>query len=443
MKLSHGQPVDISLLGEILDIPCHEVVKAFSLDLDVDPEGLTVLEFLADSLTRLQTASLLAKRLLQETEDGQEFTKKLVGRKRLQIQYFYEESFIFLRPGKDPKIVRSQKAPSIETLREMAKEKGVVWSKLDDAFGRDKGLIQAYLSNPRKKIEKVEKKREREREREKSRETFMVDEYREETVPLPRIRKEAPIKVEVVEKPREEPMFRKGSPVQAQPISEWSPEEAQEAVPEKTGRFEETVVVNGQTITYFEEREGDGDDDGDVDDVFMDDGLADMLDDDEEDGEPKMEKVEYTWREWVELHPEILDGPPKEPEWSPIERERINKPLPDWDKIRRAVDEDEETWDGDYIDPYEAGYNLETLGQEEEEPDLDVNGSAPDNLGALPLTGTLCSVCRNPQYRTPSGETCAFGHGGAPGIDPAEVEKTRSLSKGLLNLSFLDDSTEE
>jgi hypothetical protein len=31
------------------------------------------------------------------------------------------------------------------------------------------------------------------------------------------------------------------------------------------------------------------------------------------------------------------------------------------------------------------------------------------------LTGTLCSVCEQPQYESPSGPTCNAGHGGAPG----------------------------
>ena len=32
----------------------------------------------------------------------------------------------------------------------------------------------------------------------------------------------------------------------------------------------------------------------------------------------------------------------------------------------------------------------------------------------FPLAGTLCSVCREPQRGTPSGDSCVNGHGGAP-----------------------------
>ena len=32
---------------------------------------------------------------------------------------------------------------------------------------------------------------------------------------------------------------------------------------------------------------------------------------------------------------------------------------------------------------------------------------------------TLCSLCREPQFETPSGITCKNGHGGAPSIEKA------------------------
>jgi hypothetical protein len=56
--------------------------------------------------------------------------------------------------------------------------------------------------------------------------------------------------------------------------------------------------------------------------------------------------------------------------------------------------------------------------------------SEPGNLnhrpsGERPLesyekNGLICAVCQMPQYVTPSGEVCAQGHGGAPGIRERE-----------------------
>ena len=34
-----------------------------------------------------------------------------------------------------------------------------------------------------------------------------------------------------------------------------------------------------------------------------------------------------------------------------------------------------------------------------------------------PLTGTKCSVCGEPQFKTLSGDCCKNGHGGAPPIE--------------------------
>lgn len=38
-------------------------------------------------------------------------------------------------------------------------------------------------------------------------------------------------------------------------------------------------------------------------------------------------------------------------------------------------------------------------------------------LEDCPETGTLCSRCREKQYRTPSGDTCINGHGGEPPLE--------------------------
>lgn len=36
---------------------------------------------------------------------------------------------------------------------------------------------------------------------------------------------------------------------------------------------------------------------------------------------------------------------------------------------------------------------------------------------------TLCSTCQNPQYNSPSGITCANGHGGAPAYEPPPFDE--------------------
>jgi hypothetical protein len=45
-------------------------------------------------------------------------------------------------------------------------------------------------------------------------------------------------------------------------------------------------------------------------------------------------------------------------------------------------------------------------------------GSVPELLKpheeAFKHVGTRCSICLEPQYKTPSGVTCKNGHGGAP-----------------------------
>ncbi len=38
------------------------------------------------------------------------------------------------------------------------------------------------------------------------------------------------------------------------------------------------------------------------------------------------------------------------------------------------------------------------------------------------FTGLVCSVCKEPQFKTPGGDSCAKGHGGAPGVEPAPGE---------------------
>lgn len=57
----------------------------------------------------------------------------------------------------------------------------------------------------------------------------------------------------------------------------------------------------------------------------------------------------------------------------------------------------------------------------------------PAEVGEFPRLDTLCLECcaqgiRSFQFETPSGETCAFGHGGGPGIDAAVVPEGREAA---------------
>ena len=93
---------------------------------------------------------------------------------------------------------------------------------------------------------------------------------------------------------------------------------------------------------------------------------------------------------------------------------------------------------GDWMDPVVAS-NLPEEKEEEVPPassklltpitewDLPEVQEAPSPkkllqkpLESFPLAGTRCSVCREPQYQSPSGLTCPNGHGGA---DPLEEEE--------------------
>jgi len=40
-----------------------------------------------------------------------------------------------------------------------------------------------------------------------------------------------------------------------------------------------------------------------------------------------------------------------------------------------------------------------------------------------PEAGLSCPVCGEPQYKTPSGDCCKNGHGGAPGVDSSDATK--------------------
>lgn len=61
---------------------------------------------------------------------------------------------------------------------------------------------------------------------------------------------------------------------------------------------------------------------------------------------------------------------------------------------------------------------------------LTLSLAAKNSVGRLTQTqrtlepnGLLCSICHEPQYRTPHGDTCmSGGHGGAPGITPASLQ---------------------
>jgi hypothetical protein len=53
---------------------------------------------------------------------------------------------------------------------------------------------------------------------------------------------------------------------------------------------------------------------------------------------------------------------------------------------------------------------------------VDATQSVADDIEAWSVataepTGTRCSVCGEPQLRSPSGDTCRNGHGGAPPLE--------------------------
>lgn len=39
------------------------------------------------------------------------------------------------------------------------------------------------------------------------------------------------------------------------------------------------------------------------------------------------------------------------------------------------------------------------------------------SLYSFPLNGLYCSMCKKPQYQTPSGSMCENGHGGVDGVE--------------------------
>jgi hypothetical protein len=47
----------------------------------------------------------------------------------------------------------------------------------------------------------------------------------------------------------------------------------------------------------------------------------------------------------------------------------------------------------------------------------DFPGDPIKKVTDFPATGTRCSVCGEPQYKTPHGVTCVNGHGGAPPLE--------------------------
>jgi DNA polymerase III subunit gamma/tau len=54
-------------------------------------------------------------------------------------------------------------------------------------------------------------------------------------------------------------------------------------------------------------------------------------------------------------------------------------------------------------------------------PSAPLSVTAPSSkvpFEALPLTGKLCSICKEPQRQTPGGPSCPNDHGGVDGIDP-------------------------
>jgi len=69
---------------------------------------------------------------------------------------------------------------------------------------------------------------------------------------------------------------------------------------------------------------------------------------------------------------------------------------------------------GDLFEPFRTEANKVFDGIMSRHHDHLKDGPA---LEDCPETGTLCSRCREKQYRTPSGDTCINGHGGEPPLE--------------------------
>lgn len=76
-------------------------------------------------------------------------------------------------------------------------------------------------------------------------------------------------------------------------------------------------------------------------------------------------------------------------------------------------------------------YNEKTIIDLTKKKRKRVEKDLPPALEDLPLTGTKCSVCKEPQYQTPSGDTCKNGHGGAPALVEETSEEPDDLDPYL------------
>lgn len=68
--------------------------------------------------------------------------------------------------------------------------------------------------------------------------------------------------------------------------------------------------------------------------------------------------------------------------------------------------------------PCEDSEEDESDPSDESEPPFDSTWHEDASAEECPTNGLLCSVCLQPQHDTPSGSSCAQGHGGAEGITP-------------------------
>jgi hypothetical protein len=71
--------------------------------------------------------------------------------------------------------------------------------------------------------------------------------------------------------------------------------------------------------------------------------------------------------------------------------------------------------------PGGAGELVRRIEAEIEQTGLDKQSEPqrgfPSTTAEWPRTNTICSVCKEPQYKTPAGPCCTNGHGGAPPLE--------------------------
>lgn len=80
-----------------------------------------------------------------------------------------------------------------------------------------------------------------------------------------------------------------------------------------------------------------------------------------------------------------------------------------------ATDSEGETPDSSSVDSFLIDDSSDFGSEDTEEPEItEAPAEKSKDVKDFPLSGTLCSVCGEPQHKTPGGDCCKNGHGGAP-----------------------------